>query len=48
MKRNKQSTRAICHRNTAEIKAKGSSRYALKIKSGKGMYAGKHYEDEAK
>ena len=48
MKRNKQSTRAMRHRNTVEIKAKGSSRYALKVKAGKQMYAGKHYEDEVK
>lgn len=47
MKRNKQSTRAMRQRTTAEIKAKGSSRYALKVKSGKQMYAGTHYEDEA-
>lgn len=49
MKRNKQSTRAMRHRGTAAVvKAKGNSRYAIKVKSGKQMYAGKHYEDEAK
>ena len=38
MKRNKQSTRAMRQRTTAETKARGTSKYALKVKGGKQMY----------
>jgi hypothetical protein len=41
MKRNKQSSRAMRHRTTAEVKARGTSKYALKVKGGKQMYGSK-------
>ena len=41
MKRSKHSTRTMRQRTTAELKTRGTSRYALKVRANKQMYASK-------
>lgn len=41
MKRCKTSSRAMRQRTTAELKTRGTSRYALKVKGKNQMYGGK-------